>query len=211
MSDSFPPSLDTAKTDNHRKLFCAQGLSAQLLWAIIILYLADQITKWWVVLKFSPPQFFIHNNITHGVTDQVPVIEGFFNIVRVHNTGMAFGIGNGALWSTYVFLAIPIIALIVLIVLFKRGVFSTTTLRLCGMLLIAGILGNLTDRLFQGFFLPHAENFSFWQNLARGYVVDFIDVTIPVIHYRWPSFNIADSCITIAACLLFFQGFSRKK
>jgi signal peptidase II len=37
-------------------------------------------------------------------------------------------------------------------------------------------------------------------------VVDFLDVTIPLVNYRWPCFNVADSCICIAAGLLFFTG-----
>lgn len=48
-------------------------------------------------------------------------------------------------------------------------------------LVIAGALGNVTDRL------------------ARGYVVDFIHL------HHWPVFNVADICITIGGPLLFFH------
>jgi len=55
-------------------------------------------------------------------------------------------------------------------------------------LLISGILGNLTDRL------------------RLGHVVDFLDFQFG--SYHWPSFNVADSCICIAAGLFLISGFS---
>ena len=181
------------------------GLGLPLLLTAIGLYLLDQITKWAIVLNFHPPVRYVVDGKTYGQMDQTPVLDGFLNIVRVHNTGVAFGFGNGTAWSTYVFLAIPIIAIIVILRFFKKGIVFTTPLtRLCGALILTGVLGNLTDRLVQGFLLPGAEHLGFWANLARGYVVDFIDVTVPFTQYHWPSFNVADSCISIAAVLLFF-------
>ena len=50
------------------------------------------------------------------------------------------------------------------------------------------------------------EGAPLWERLKAGYVVDFLDFTIPVVNYQWPSFNVADSCICIAAVLLFFTG-----
>ncbi len=186
----------------------------KLLWLILGLYLLDQITKWLIVLYYHTPRpvFGEEGRYLGSIVDQTPVIDNFLQIVRVHNTGVAFGFGNGTTWSTYVFLAVPLIAVCVLIILFRRGVFSTPALRLCGALLLAGVLGNLTDRLCQGFMLQGAENLTFLQNLANGYVVDFIDVTVPFTNgYHWPSFNVADSCISIAAVLLFLLGFKNNK
>ncbi|MEZ5430569.1 MAG: signal peptidase II [Verrucomicrobiales bacterium] len=53
-----------------------------LLWITLPLYALDQWTKWLIVQNFQ-------------LGDFRPVIPGFFNLVRVHNTGMAFGTGNG--------------------------------------------------------------------------------------------------------------------
>jgi len=50
------------------------------------------------------------------------------------------------------------------------------------------------------------EGAPLWERLKAGYVVDFLDFTLPVVNYRWPSFNVADSCICVAAVLLFFTG-----
>ena len=135
------------------------------------------------------------------------IIEGYFNIVRVHNQGVAFGFGNGTSWAPFVFLVVPIIALGALTYFYKRGAFSTKLLRVAGALLVTGVLGNLTDRLTQGFFLERFAEAGFWERLSQGYVVDFLDFTIPLVNYRWPSFNVADSCISVAAILLILSTF----
>lgn len=180
----------------------ALGIGRPLLLTILALYLLDQVSKWWIVFNFEP----------YG-RDKITLIDNFLNIIRVHNTGVAFGFGNGTAWSTYLFLLIPIVALVVILYLFRKGKFFTTPLlRFIGALIIAGVIGNLTDRLFQGFFLPGAENLNFFQNLSNGYVVDFIDVIVPFTNnWHWPCFNVADACITSAAVLLFITSFFSPK
>lgn len=190
---------------SHSPSVPCQKLGKNLILLIIALYLLDQLTKWWIVLTMDTPSI-------KGI-DQIPVIDGVFNIVRVHNTGVAFGLGNGQAWASYVFLAVPVIALIILLKLVRKGFFSTSLLRLSAALLISGVLGNLTDRLTQGFALPGAASLGFWENLSRGYVVDFIDIILPFTvpftnSNHWPSFNVADSCVTVAAILLFIGSFT---
>ncbi|MEO0016981.1 MAG: hypothetical protein RLZZ522_264, partial [Verrucomicrobiota bacterium] len=80
-------------------------------------------------------------------------------------------------------------------------------------LLLCGIFGNLTDRLVQGFLLQERVGEPFWSRLSAGYVVDFIaiklpfyDKLVPTSNGWWPSFNVADSCICVAAVLLFIGG-----
>ncbi|WP_018968974.1 signal peptidase II [Rubritalea marina] len=197
-----------------------QKLLPLLLKVSLPLVVIDQITKWLVVLNFKQP-YLPHKEypylepigefqgkywLASNHVDQIPVIEGFFNIVRVHNQGVAFGMGNGSSWAPVVFLIVPFVALFVVRMLWKNGVFVGIA-KWSAPLLVAGVLGNLIDRLLQGFFLKGYESYSFWGRLSEGYVVDFIDVTIPFINYRWPSFNVADSCICIAASLLFISAF----
>ena len=184
------------------------------------LIVIDQITKWWVVFNFKQPylpfqeypylpprgEFQGKYWLASNHVESIPVIDGIFNISRVHNQGVAFGFGNGSAWAPIVFLIVPFVALIVVSVLWKKGVFVGIA-KWSAPLLIAGVIGNLIDRLTQGFFLKGYEGESFWTRLSEGYVVDFIDVTIPFIDYRWPSFNVADSCICIAATLLFLSAF----
>lgn len=138
-------------------------------------------------------------------------LDGTLNITRVHNTGVAFGFGNGSEWSSYVFLMVPIVALVVLMRMCQKGVFYTKWLKFALVLFVTGILGNLTDRLVQGFLLPYESTHSFFTKLMNGYVVDFIDVTIPFIDYRWPAFNVADSCIFVAAFIFFFSSIAESR
>ncbi|BDS06018.1 hypothetical protein NT6N_10580 [Oceaniferula spumae] len=180
-----------------------------LLLITLPLYILDQISKWWVVMNFKLP-FVIHEGERYGVPEDTrPVIEGVFNLVRRHNQGVAFGIGNGTTWAPVVFLFVLIIALIGITYFWKKGAFSGPA-KWSAPLLISGILGNLTDRLFQGFWLEPYKDSSFLERLSQGYVVDFLDFKIPGFEKimpssggHWPAFNVADSCITTAAVLLF--------
>ena len=134
------------------------------------------------------------------------VVEGLFNLTRVHNQGVAFGFGNGSDWAPIVFLIVPIVALTLITLGVKKNFFVGNWGKVAVGLLLCGIFGNLTDRLIQGSRLSYMEGQPLWERLKAGYVVDFLDVTIPLVNYRWPCFNVADSCICIAAGLLFFTG-----
>lgn len=111
--------------------------------------------------------------------EMVPVVPGFFNLVQVHNTGAAFGMLRD---NNLFFIALSSVALILLVVFSYRGTFKDGWSRVGAALLAAGILGNLTDRLLYG------------------HVIDFLDFILPW-YGRWPAFNVADSCICIAAAL----------
>lgn len=191
-------------------------LGKLLLLVALPLYIVDQITKWWTIFRFSePPLVTIRNKAgeleqvrAFGTADDpIVVIEGVFNITRVHNQGVAFGFGNGTAWAPVVFLLIPLIAVTLLLVFWRKGAFSTKLMKAACVLLFAGIAGNVTDRLVQGFQLDYLKDASWWERFSGGYVVDFIDVIIPVINYDWPVFNIADSCISVAAFLLVLSSF----
>ena len=73
-----------------------------------------------------------------------------------------------------VFMLVPLIALILLRVFWKKGVFDHWLSKIAVALLLCGIFGNLTDRLVQGFLIEEFADASFWQRLSEGYVVDFI-------------------------------------
>ncbi|HET8796199.1 MAG TPA: signal peptidase II [Thermoanaerobaculia bacterium] len=123
--------------------------------------------------------------------ESIPVIDGFFNLVHVRNTGAAFGIGANAS-SKIVPLLLNFGALAVFCVVVVYALRSSVTDRVLqtGLhLILGGAIGNLIDR------------FRF------GYVVDFLDVYIG--RHHWPAFNVADSAICIGIALLFFD--MRKK
>jgi lipoprotein signal peptidase len=81
----------------------------------------------------------------------IAVIEDVFHLVRVHNQGVAFGFGNGTAWAPVVFLIVPLIALTLIRIFWKKGVFQHPLSMIAVALLLCGIFGNLTDRLIQGF------------------------------------------------------------
>jgi signal peptidase II len=176
-----------------------------LLFLTLPLYVLDQITKAWTVWRFDPYW------VTPG--QNIAVIEDVFHLVRVHNQGVAFGFGNGTAWAPVVFLFVPVIALTLIRIFWKKGVFRHPISQVAVALLLCGIAGNLTDRLVQGFLLEELSDASFWQRLSAGYVVDFVAVKLPLYDRIvpssggwWPAFNVADSCICIAAILIFIGG-----
>jgi signal peptidase II len=128
-------------------------------------------------------KFLVLANIPTHVT--IEVIPGFFNLVQVHNTGAAFGMMKDNNWF---FIGLASVALVAVAVMARRGCFLDAPSRIGAALLASGIVGNLTDRLL------------------HGYVVDFLDVILPW-YGHWPAFNVADSCICVAAFLFLISGF----
>jgi signal peptidase II len=181
------------------------SLSRLLLLLTLPLYIIDQITKFWTIGTFQPPW--------HQPGVHITVVENFFYLVRVHNQGVAFGFGNGTTWAPVVFLIVPLIALTLLVIFWRKKAFTHPLSITAVALLVCGIFGNLTDRLVQGFLLEDFKDASFWERLSQGYVVDFIAIKLPLYDKLvpssggwWPAFNVADSCICIAAVLLFLGG-----
>ena len=142
------------------------------------LYALDQLTKHWVLRSINP-------------YDARIVVPDFFSLVNVTNTGAAFGSFKG---NNTFFVVISIIALVVVTVLLVRPRRPDPWREVSLALLLAGILGNLTDRLLYG------------------HVIDFLLVNL---HVRfadpWPAFNVADSCISIAVVLFIIHSFGKQK
>ncbi|MGC4015430.1 MAG: signal peptidase II [Luteolibacter sp.] len=134
-------------------------------------------------------------------------------MVRVHNQGVAFGLGNGSDWAPVVFLCRAGDRAGADHAVGEEGLLQYGTWgKVAVGLLLCGIFGNLTDRPDPGLQALLAWRVHrCWERLKAGYVVDFLDFTIPVINYRWPSFNVADSCIFVAASFLFIGGVREEK
>ncbi len=185
-----------------------------LLYLTLPLYILDQATKAWTVSHFSEPWPGKFSS------PDMPwmIVPDWFHWIRVHNQGVAFGMGNGTDWAPIVFLLVPLIALFMIRFFWKKGFFDHPLSKIAVALLLCGIFGNLTDRLVQGFLLDEVSDASLWHRLASGYVVDFISVKLPFYEKIvpssdgwWPTFNVADSCICIAAFLLFIGGMREEK
>jgi signal peptidase II len=145
------------------------------------LYALDQITKWFVLYTVhpeDPPKI---------------VIPDFFSLVHVTNNGAAFGSFKN---NNAFFIVLSCVALLVVVALLLRRR-SPDALRDISLgLLLAGILGNLTDRFL------------------HGHVIDFLlfDLHIPLAIFRpWPAFNVADSCICIAVVCFILHSFRKPK
>ncbi|MEE2808938.1 MAG: signal peptidase II [Verrucomicrobiota bacterium] len=149
-----------------------------------------------LLYKLSIPLFFfdqltkllILNNFELG--EQKTIIPGFFNLVRVHNTGIAFGKFNDSDGANTIFTIISLLAFSGIIFFWIRGHFPGKLNQFAVCLITAGVAGNVTDRIL------------------HGYVVDFLDFYLRNNH--WPSFNVADSCICVAASLIFISAFKKE-
>jgi signal peptidase II len=142
-------------------------------------FLIDQTSKAWAVkrLRFG---------------DDISVISGFLNFAYAQNTGAAFSIfdshGDAGRWGLS---AIALIASVLVLYYFWRTPRSDDRMLGALALLLAGIVGNVTDRV------------------RLGFVVDFIDVQFGSWHY--PTFNVADMAIVTGAGLLIIDMFFSKK
>ncbi|MEB2289096.1 MAG: signal peptidase II [Anaerolineae bacterium] len=105
----------------------------------------------------------------------VSALERVFRFTHVHNTGAAFGLfPQGGV----VFLVIAVIVSAIILYYYRQVSSNGWLIRLALGLQLGGALGNVIDRV------------------RLGYVVDFLDV------WRWPVFNVADSCVVIGVGLL---------
>jgi signal peptidase II len=134
----------------------------------LLVVLADQLSKWWIEANLA---------IGESLVD-----FGFFQIVRIQNTGAAFGIFQG---HPLVFTVIDFIGIFIFLVLglflLRRWPFIDRMWVRSGIgLILGGTIGNLIDRL------------------RLGQVTDFLDFKI------WPTFNVADASITVGVIILIF-------
>jgi signal peptidase II len=149
---------------------------------VLPLYILDQATKAWVLKRFPAPDDLAGYH-------EIEVIPDFFWLHRLHNTGVAFGRFNGGEYSNLIFGTVSVVALVAIVLMWLKGSLPTKLGKTAAALLIAGIVGNLTDRLW------------------HGYVIDFLKFDLKFM--MWPSFNVADSCICIAAVLLFLSAWQK--
>lgn len=147
------------------------GLTPWLLLAALVL-VADQLTKVLILGLYRP--------------GDSTVVTGFFNIVRVHNTGAAFSfLAQAGGWQRWFFTAVGVGAA-AFMVWMLRSHHGQKLFAFSISCLLGGALGNVIDRL------------------VHGYVVDMLD-----FHWRWlapvfhgghfPAFNLADAAITAGA------------
>jgi signal peptidase II len=145
---------------------------------MMIVLVLDQLSK--QLIRMNLEMF-------HTIPVLKDVFGDTFRITHVQNTGAAFSIGfSSDLVNRIFFICTTILALIFIIYLLYRSVHRIQIIAFG--LVMGGAIGNLIDRILYGG------------------VTDFINVDFPdIIMERFPIFNIADSAIFIAVCLLIFD------
>jgi signal peptidase II len=144
------------------------------LWIAVTIVVLDQVTKAIVRSQFE-------------LYEGVPVVPGFFNLTRVHNTGAAFGMLNSVDFP-FKTAALALIAAAALtgLALFASTLPAVQWLSRLGIaLIIGGAAGNLIDRV------------------SLGYVTDFVDLYWQGWHF-W-AFNVADAAITVGVALMVLE------
>jgi signal peptidase II len=136
------------------------------------IYLLDQASKAWAVRRLR--------------FEDRTLISGVLDFVYAENRGIAFGqLQEGGSFGRWFFVALATAAAIAVLFYFFRTPRNDDRILSACALLLAGILGNLTDRV------------------RLGFVIDFI--LLHAGRYHWPTFNVADASISIGALLLAYD------
>jgi signal peptidase II len=144
---------------------------AGLFWPLLATVLALDVTTKLLAVRFLAPQYIPREVLGDAV-----------QLTLAFNPGASFGIGVGE-YSRVVFIALALVALVVLAQLYRAAAAGDRSRAIALALICAGAIGNMLDRL----------------RSSRG-VVDFID--LGVRDARFYTFNVADVAITIGAVLL---------
>ena len=157
----------------------AEGFHGKGGW--LLLALAVLVADQWT-------KWLVETRLAHHAS--VEVIPGLFNLTHVRNTGVAFGLfaSPGADGGSWILAALGILALVLVTLYFVATPRSQRLLLAALALVMGGAVGNLLDRIFSGA------------------VTDFLDVYVGTHH--WPSFNLADSAITVGIALMAVDAFS---
>ncbi len=116
------------------------------------------------------------------------LINNFFNLTYVTNSGAAWSIFNG---NRFFLIMVAIISIIIIYMFFIKNKNLKKIEIITYGLLFGGIFGNLIDRLI------------------FGYVIDYLDFCI--LNYDFPIFNIADICIVVSVFLIILDIFRGEK
>ena len=142
----------------------------------LTVFLVDHMTKWIVAS-------------TMDLHDSIVVIPDFVRISYVRNSGVAFGLFADlqSAWKPYVLSGMAVVAVVVIVLYSARIPAHRVLLQAALAVTLGGILGNFTDRIL------------------HGSVVDFIELHVRE-SFHWPTFNVADSAITIGIAMLLLDS-----
>lgn len=120
------------------------------------------------------------------------IVPGILDLTHSRNTGVAFGFfaNSNSSWVPYLLTCVSSVALVVILMFSLRHSIGDWKLQLGLMLVLGGAAGNLYDRVHYGF------------------VIDFIEIYYRSFH--WPTFNLADSSISLGIGLLLLETIFEK-
>jgi signal peptidase II len=112
----------------------------------------------------------------------------FFRLVLSYNTGAAFSfLSDAGGWQNVFFIVVAVVVCAIIVLMLRSLGQRDRQVFVALLLILGGAAGNLIDRIW------------------LGYVVDFLDLYYQDHH--WPTFNVADSAISIGAVLLVLDAF----
>lgn len=148
----------------------------------LLLLAVDQGTKWLVIRNLAVGESWA----------PIPALSKVFTITHVQNTGVSFGQLPGLGW---LFMLVNAGVLIAIFLYYPRIPAGFWQLRFAAGLILAGDLGNVTDRLRTAFQAAAGAG-SLWSALPSAYVTDFFNFQV------WPVFNVADLCTVTGTAIL---------
>jgi len=139
----------------------------------VVIFVLDQFSKYYVFAMLDERAY--------------PVIEvmPYFNLVKVYNYGVSFGMFNNLAYGQVILSVVAIIITIILLIWLKKVAKLHMSIALG--LIIGGAIGNIVDRI------------------RFGAVADFLDFYVG--DYHWPAFNIADSAVVVGVFILLIDSF----
>ena len=152
----------------------------------------QSVSCWLAVIVFLDQLTKIIVDRTMALYQSIPIVDGWFNLTYVRNTGTAFGIfaGSAEIFRRPFLILVSILASGFIITLLKRLADGERGFITALTFILGGAVGNLIDRVFYG------------------EVIDFVDVYWR--NYHWPAFNVADSFITIGVAVALFCLYKHK-
>jgi len=153
-----------------------------LLGSASLLLVLDQVSKW-----------LVRQNLAVGeMWAPIPALSKIFTFTHVQNTGVSFGQLAGLGW---LFMLVNVAVLVGILIYYPRIPAGQWQVRLASILVLAGALGNMIDRLRTAFLMAGRTG-SLWQALPHSSVTDFMDFKI------WPVWNVADLCTVTGVIIL---------
>jgi signal peptidase II len=143
------------------------------------------LTAFFLAILDWVSKWLVLNHI--GPVDEIQVIPGLFQLILAKNPGIAFSFFSEgeSVYKTAVLTLFNLLGLSLIVFFGRTNLFRWRFAPYCFVSIMGGIIGNSGDRL------------------VHGWVVDFLDVHLG--GYHWPTFNLADSYITIGVLSLVAQ------